>query len=105
MDELYNALKADLLRIARDMAQKGAGYGQESVVLREADKEWGPRLKDADRKWDKLLKRQQLILTAWNDLFRERKLSWGYDIDNPNAPFFHVTEEEAREDVATSTTR
>jgi len=31
-----------------------------------------------------------MILNAWHDLFAERKLAWGYDLDNPSSPFFHV---------------
>jgi hypothetical protein len=33
---------------------------------------------------------EQVILTCWHDLFREGRLSWGYDLNNPDAPFFHV---------------
>jgi hypothetical protein len=33
---------------------------------------------------------QQAILNAWHDLFVEKRLAWGYDLDNPGAPFFHV---------------
>jgi hypothetical protein len=36
------------------------------------------------------LKLQQRILDAWQDLFTEKKLGWGYDLDNPTSPFFHV---------------
>ena len=35
---------------------------------------------------------QQAILTCWHDLFREGTLSWGYDLDNPDPPFFHMPE-------------
>jgi len=33
---------------------------------------------------------RQAILNAWHDLFSEKKLVWGYDLDNPGSPFFHV---------------
>ena len=36
------------------------------------------------------LKLQQEMLTCWNDLFLDGLLSWGYDLDNPDPPFFHV---------------
>ena len=35
---------------------------------------------------------QQAILTCWHDLFRDGALSWGYDLDNPDPPFFHIPE-------------
>src|SRR5580693_5339983 len=28
--------------------------------------------------------------TCWHELFQEGTLSWGYDLDNPDAPFFHI---------------
>jgi hypothetical protein len=36
------------------------------------------------------------ILTLWNDLFRTGYLGWGLDLNNPNPPFFHVTERGQR---------
>lgn len=35
---------------------------------------------------------QEAILTQWYDLFRTGLLSWGLNLANPNAPFFHLTE-------------
>lgn len=74
-------LKEKVLEVAKDVLSKGPGYAQESVVLREA----AARLSVSDR-----LDEQQRLLTCWHNLFREGKLSWGYDLDNPSAPFFHV---------------
>ena len=34
---------------------------------------------------------QQLVLTEWAELFRTGFLAWGFNVDNANAPFFHVT--------------
>lgn len=34
---------------------------------------------------------QQAILTFWGDLFRMGYLAWGYDLNNPNPPFCHLT--------------
>jgi hypothetical protein len=95
-------VKERLLQIAKEMAQKGAGYAQESLVLRGMEEKHGGWMREQNQKWNSLLKRQQLILTAWNDLFRERQLSWGYDIDNPSTPFFHVTEDEAKPETVSS---
>jgi hypothetical protein len=70
-----------LFSIATGFIAQGPGFAQESVVLREAV--------------DQLhlgrdLKEQQRLLTAWHELFRCGRLSWGYNVDNPSAPFFHL---------------
>jgi hypothetical protein len=39
---------------------------------------------------------EQGLLTAWYDLFRTGHLSWGYNLNNPNPPFCHVTEQGRR---------
>src|SRR5690348_9401988 len=70
-----------LLRIARQCIAEGPGFAQETVVLRKAAEELG--IGDD-------LERQQRLLTAWQDLFRTGQLSWGYNVDNPSAPFFHL---------------
>jgi hypothetical protein len=36
------------------------------------------------------------LLTAWHDLFRAGHLAWGDDLDNPDAPFCHLTEQGRR---------
>ena len=36
---------------------------------------------------------QQSLLTVYNDLFRTGHLAWGLDINNPDAPWFHITEQ------------
>jgi hypothetical protein len=72
-------------KTAREFAESGPGWAQEGVVLREVGDrisgELGPQ---------RDLKVQQMILNAWHDLFTEKKLAWGYDLDNPSSPFFHV---------------
>ena len=73
-------LKEQLLRIVAECLAKGPGYAQELVVLREASEQLGL---GGDRE------KEQELLTCWHDLFRDGELSWGYDIDNPNTPFFH----------------
>ncbi|MEX1039404.1 MAG: hypothetical protein WDZ51_02155 [Pirellulaceae bacterium] len=72
-----------LFDLASECLTQGPGYAQETVVLREAMDRFGV---------DRDLKEQQKLLTAWHDLFHKGTLSWGYDIDNPSAPFFHVAE-------------
>jgi hypothetical protein len=75
-------MKQTLLDVARDATKKGPGYAQEVVVLREA----------AEILRSATLRDQQELLTQWHDLFRSGELDWGYDIDNPNAPFFRFVE-------------
>ena len=80
---------SDLLyEVAKQQWDKGPGYAQQRVVLEEvADK-----VPNARR--DERL--QQRILTCWHDLFRNGKLSWGLNIDNPDAPFYHIREPDAQ---------
>lgn len=68
-----------LREIAGDCVSKGPGYAQEGVILREARKALDPR--DLDH--------EQMILDAWHSLFTDGDLAWGYNLDNPGAPFFH----------------
>jgi hypothetical protein len=70
-----------LLKIARDCIEEGPGMAQEMVVLRKAAEELNV---------GNDLKEQQRLLTAWQNLFRTGQLSWGYDVGNPSAPFFHL---------------
>lgn len=72
-------------QVVKDAATRGPGWAQEGVVLRAvADRVSGGRGRRLD------LKTEQAILDAWHDLFLKKKLAWGYDLDNPNSPFFHI---------------
>ncbi len=72
-------------RVANDSFGKGPGWAQEGVVLRAI----GDQI--ASGRGGRLdLRTQQSILNAWHDLFLQKKLAWGYDLDNPSSPFFHV---------------
>lgn len=75
-----NPLRDDLLKIVDECLDKGPGYAQEGVVLREA----AERLRLRGN-----LQKEQELLTCWHDLFKDGELSWGYDVDNPSSPFFH----------------
>ncbi len=79
MDE--KTLQKDILEIAREYVARGPGWAQESVVLREA----AERLKALHDE-----EKQRQVLAAWHDLFRKGVLCWGYNIDNPSNPFFHI---------------
>lgn len=81
----YEELREMVYKAAVDSAKRGAGYAQERVVLEEIMQ----RL--SNEHFNPLAFRlQQAILTCWHDLFREGRLSWGHDLDNPDAPFFHI---------------
>src|SRR5437660_200973 len=71
----HEELKQVVFDKAVELARKGAGWAQQATVLREVARLVQPRL-GSD------LAAQQVILTAWHDLFFERKLSWGYNLDN-----------------------
>lgn len=73
-------IRPTLLKIAEDLCKKGPGFAQESVVLREIYLELQP----------KTLEEQQEILSAWHRLFRDGDLAWGYDLENPGPPFYHI---------------
>jgi hypothetical protein len=77
----YSELKKLVYTTAVSVASRGPGWAQERPLLQEVSQKL-PNGSD--------LRTQQSILTCWHDLFREGKLSWGYNLDNPNAPFFHV---------------
>ncbi len=77
-------IKKLVLQVAEDAARKGPGWAQESVVLREL----GDKLSQRNGQSD--LRMQQSVLEVWHDLFAEKILAWGYDLDNPGSPFFHV---------------
>lgn len=80
----YKTLKEKVLEEAKACAKRGPGYSQQRVVLDNVAESLGT----------KDLNIQRAILTCWHDLFREGELSWGYDLDNPGAPFFHVPERD-----------
>jgi hypothetical protein len=77
-------IKEIVWKVANDSATHGPGWAQEGVVLRTIRE----RIANGGGQLD--LEIQQAILDAWHDLFLQKKLAWGYDLDNPNSPFFHV---------------
>lgn len=81
----FQELRREVLEVAKRCAQRGAGYSQQGIVLDEVAQKYR---RNSYPSMD--IKLQQAILTCWHDLFREGDLSWGYDLDNPDAPFFHV---------------
>lgn len=76
-----NELPKLILDVAKELAARGPGFAQQSAVLGEVKK----KVKDSSE-----IRVQQQILTSWHKLFVSGDLSWGYDLDNPDAPFYHV---------------
>lgn len=82
----YSDVRELVYETAVQFAKRGAGWAQERPVLHEVGKKLDSR---------GFSQTEQLILTCWHDLFHLGKLSWGFDLDNPNAPFFHVPHSDA----------
>ena len=82
-------IRSVVMRVAAEMAGEGPGWAQEGVVLRQVADAVTRKLGTLD------LEAQQAILNVWHDLFAEQKLAWGYDLDNPGSPFFHVRQPRA----------
>jgi hypothetical protein len=73
-------IKQWLLDKAKEVCAIGPGYTQEGVVLREAREHFNA----------KDLETEQEILDCWHELFLERRIAWGYDLDNPGFPFIRL---------------
>lgn len=84
----YDRLLDIVFNVAKKLLDRGPGWAQQRAVLEEvANQVPGART-------DHHI--QQNILTCWHDLFLLGRLSWGYDIDNPDAPFYHIPEQDSR---------
>ena len=80
----YEKLLELVYQVAADLVRKGPGWAQQRSVLSEVSKQV-PNSQD--------VRVQQQILTCWHDLFRLGRLSWGYDLDNADAPFYHLRDQ------------
>lgn len=74
-----------LLEVVHEMTARD--QMQQVSILREASERLGLR---------RNLQHEQALLTAWYDLFRNGHLSWGLDLENPNPPFCHLTQQGRR---------
>ncbi|MBN1364988.1 MAG: hypothetical protein JW976_09315 [Syntrophaceae bacterium] len=75
-------LRQVLLEVIESYSQRGHSFQSQTVL-----KEVVERLKIGNN-----LEMQQALLTYWQDLFRTGHIAWGYNIDNINPPFCHLTE-------------
>jgi len=87
----YARLRGLVFDVAKQLLERGPGWAQQRAVLEEVVNQVPGARKD-----DRI---QQKILTCWHDLFRLGQLSWGYNIDNPDAPFYHIPEQNAQREV------
>lgn len=77
-------IRGTLLTVISEQSPRGATNGslQSSSVLSETARRIG-----ASRN----IELEQALLSQLHDLFRTGYLAWGFNISNPNPPFFHVT--------------
>ena len=86
----YIALRPDdvraiLLEVIAEMAEGGPGPNiQAGRALSRAADRLGIRT-------DHVL--EQALLTQFHELFRTGYLAWGFNLSNPNPPFFHLTDQ------------
>lgn len=81
--------RKQLRDLVNEYYQQGPGYAQEGVVLREARR----RLSLQG------VLEEQVLLDCWHDMFRDGELEWGYNIDNPGPPFFHIRHPQSKDFV------
>lgn len=77
-----NHIKQVILDIIEETLEKPNQPLQQSSILTES----AERLNIKDN-----IELEQLLLTEWNSLFRSGYLSWGYNLNNPNPPYFHIS--------------
>lgn len=74
-----------LLETVRDRhAKLNGGTLQQGEILQEVSRILIQRQRDPEM--------EEAILTEWYDLFRTGLLAWGFNLNNPNPPWFHITE-------------
>jgi hypothetical protein len=82
-------IRACMLRVISESSPRRPGQGnlQSVGVLRDTYQRLGAP-------HDHLL--EEAVLTVFHELFRTGYLAWGFNLANPNPPFFHVTEQGVR---------
>lgn len=79
------SLRTALLQTVKNLSMTNSHDLETGVILADVEKRLDLRNRNN-------LEEQQALLSFWHDLFRTGYLSWGYNIDNPNPPFCHLTE-------------
>lgn len=81
------SMREVLLDIIRNsLTTSSDGHLQQSTTLREAAQQLSISSHGSNRD------AEQALLTEWYDLFRTGVLAWGFNLMNPDPPFFHPTE-------------
>jgi hypothetical protein len=82
-----NEIKRLLLEIIGELKDARSGL-QTGTVLQKIEQRISIPHNDEET--------QQAVLTIWQDLFRSGYIAWGFNLGNPNPPFFHITEKGRR---------
>ena len=83
-----NDIRATLLNVIERLRPRDRSSNlQSSSVLSTAAQELGIRGNDS---------LEEALLTQFHELFRTGYLAWGFNLSNPNPPFFHLTEQGLR---------
>jgi hypothetical protein len=78
------SIREVLLACVNEMeAKREGGNLQQNTLLRQAARQLVAVHGDHEM--------EQAILTQWHELFRTGLLAWGYNLNNPDPPFFHLT--------------
>jgi hypothetical protein len=73
-------IRATLLEVVRDFSD-GRGSMQAGPILDEAQKRLSKQ-----GSWD-----GEVLMTLWNDLFRQGLVGWGFNVSNPAPPWVHLS--------------
>lgn len=76
------SIKTALLEVIEGFQKGGPGQFQQGSILQQTANNLGI---------SRNVEKEQMLLTVWADLFRTGYLAWGYDLNNTNPPFCHVT--------------
>lgn len=86
-----NEIRKTLLSVVAEHQRLSGGSAiaaslQQNSILNEASQQLGRLTHDEE----------QALLTVWYDLFRSGQLAWGYNLNNPDPPFCHLTTQGRR---------
>ncbi len=79
-----NQIRSELLKSIKRRSSSTEPLQQVSILSEVSDKFGQTFYSDKGA--------QEALLTVWYDLFRIGYLAWGFNLSNPNPPFFHLTE-------------
>ena len=80
-------MRETILNVVSEYSSQGPSFNQKSVLQEVARRLSISPVSKTN------IDSQQAILTFWYDLFRIGYLAWGLDVNNPDPPFCHLTEQ------------